>query len=233
MHLTINHAYPWGRSFEEYRRMFSLSEADWGGRILGCADGPASFNLAMRRRGGRVISCDPLYQFSGEEIASRVDATRALMVELTRREPERFVWTCIGSPEELGRVRMEAMEEFLTDYEAGRVEGRYVAGSLPELPFGDGSFDLALCSHFLFLYSEELSFDMHMRSVRELCRVAREVRIFPLLDMKGRRSEYVERVIAELGRQELAATVEGVDYEFQRGGNEMMRIVARREDCVR
>ena len=31
----------WGRSFEEYRRMFSLSDADLSGRILGCGDGPA------------------------------------------------------------------------------------------------------------------------------------------------------------------------------------------------
>jgi hypothetical protein len=51
---------PWGRSFDEYRRMFAMSEADVHSRILGCADGPASFNAEATRRGLRVISCDPL-----------------------------------------------------------------------------------------------------------------------------------------------------------------------------
>jgi len=35
---------PWGRSFEEYVRMFSLTPPDLKRKILGCGDGPASFN---------------------------------------------------------------------------------------------------------------------------------------------------------------------------------------------
>jgi len=68
--VTINEAYPWGRSFDEYRRMFNLTEDDLAGRIVGCADGPAAFNGGMRRRGKRVISCDPLYAFTGAEITN-------------------------------------------------------------------------------------------------------------------------------------------------------------------
>lgn len=30
----LDQVVPWGRSFEEYRRMFALSDADLGGRIL-------------------------------------------------------------------------------------------------------------------------------------------------------------------------------------------------------
>jgi hypothetical protein len=45
---------------------------------------------------------------------------------------------------------MAAMQTFLADYEQGKAEGRYVAGEVPYLPFKYGSFDLALCSHFLF-----------------------------------------------------------------------------------
>ena len=55
---------PWGRSYEEYLRMFDLRPDDLKGRILGCADGPASFNSELTRRGGRVISADPLYELS-------------------------------------------------------------------------------------------------------------------------------------------------------------------------
>jgi len=46
---------------------------------------------------------------------------------------------------------MAAMQEFLADYRAGGREGRYMAATLPHLPFADGAFDLALCSHLLFL----------------------------------------------------------------------------------
>ena len=50
----------------------------------------------------------------------------------------------IPSIEALGRVRMDAMKEFLSDYTAGIKEGRYVDASLPSLPFKDGEFDIAM-----------------------------------------------------------------------------------------
>ncbi len=54
----------------------------------------------------------------------------------------------------------------------------FVPAQLPELPFFDGTFDLALCSHFLFLCSEHHDAKFHIHALRELCRVAQEVRIF-------------------------------------------------------
>jgi len=57
---------PWGRSFDEYQRMFALTEDDLSSRVLGCGDGPAGFNAEMFQLGRRVVSCDPLYQLTGE-----------------------------------------------------------------------------------------------------------------------------------------------------------------------
>lgn len=225
---TINGAYPWGRSFEEYGRMFALTEADLRGRIIGCADGPAAFNAAMARRGVRVVSCDPLYAFPGDEIRERIAETREHIVEAARDEADRFVWDRISSPEDLARVRMAAMDEFLADYDAGRRAGRYLATSLPSLDLPDDGFDLALCSHFLLLYSRDLTLEFHVSAVREMCRVATEARIFPLLDKEGRRSQHLDPLVAALHAAGWAAHVERVDYEFQRGGNEMLRV--RRND---
>jgi hypothetical protein len=225
--ITINDAYPWGRSFDEYRRMFVLTESDLAGRIIGCADGPAAFNAEMRRQGRRVVSCDPLYAFSAGEIRGRILAAAPQLVAKAREAAERFVWSRITSPEELGRLRMAAMEEFLADYNAGRAEGRYLDRSLPELGFPDDSFDLALCSHFLLLYGEQLSAEFHLAAVREMCRVAPEARLFPLLDLRGERSRRLDTLIRRLNAHGLAAKVERVDYEFQRGGNEMLRVVRR------
>jgi hypothetical protein len=225
---TIDKVFPWGRTLDEYARMFDLSDADLRGRILGVADGPASFNAELTRRGGRVVSCDPLYRFGAEEIRTRVAATRDVMLDLVRREAHRFVWNDIRSPEHLGEIRMGAMAAFLDDYDAGRGEGRYVTASLPSLGLDDSAFDLAIVSHLLFLYSDDFSFDFHVESLIELSRIARDVRVFPLLDMRGQPSAYVQPVTSELDR--LGLTVERcrVNYEFQRGGNEMLRITGSR-----
>lgn len=66
---------PWGRSCDEYLAMFALSEEELRGRLLGCGDGPASFNCMMTRRGGHVVSVDPIYRFSADEIRNRIDET--------------------------------------------------------------------------------------------------------------------------------------------------------------
>ena len=118
------------------------------------------------------------------------------------------------------------MGKFLDDFEEGKRQNRYITGELPSLPFSDKEFDLALCSHFLFLYTDNLSLDFHLRSVKELCRVAREVRIFPLLDANANRSPYVDPVIEMLNVRGVKAVEETVAYEFQRGGNTKLNIKA-------
>jgi hypothetical protein len=224
MTFTLNDVVPWGRSYDEYVRMFALQEPDLRLRILGCADGPASFNAEATRRGVRVVSCDPLYAFAAAAVRERIDATSPEILEQTRKNAATFVWNTIASVDELGIVRKAAMSKFLDDYERGLDERRYVAAALPDLPFQDRAFDLALCSHFLFLYSERLGSDFHVDAARELCRVADEVRIFPLLSLDGERSPFVDTVSAALAGARIEVSVEAVPYEFQRGGNQMMRI---------
>src|SRR5262249_2262982 len=102
-------------------------------------------------------------------------------------------------------------------------QGRYVPAELPSLPFGDREFDLALCSHLLFLYSTQLGEAFHRASVLELGRVAREVRVFPLLALRGAPSPLVEGCGGVLRQAGYDVSVDPVPYEFQRGGNQMLR----------
>jgi hypothetical protein len=224
MAFKYEEAVPWGRSFDEYRRMFDLSDEDLNRQILGCADGPASFNAEMHRRGHRVISCDPLYQLTASQIKKRIDATYEDVIGQTRRNQEKFVWDPIASPDELGRVRLAAMGDFLGDYEQGREEARYVPSELPDLPFAPQSFDLALCSHFLFLYSDSFSLGFHRQAIDALCRVAREVRIFPLLTYNADPCPFVAPIVDHLQNAGRIVSIEKVPYEFQRGGNMMMKV---------
>lgn len=224
MTFTYETVVPWGRSFDEYRHMFALSEEDLNARILGCGDGPAAFNAHMHRRGGHVVSCDPLYQFSTQQIQARIDATYENVIEQTRKNRAQFVWDQIQSPEQLGQIRMDAMREFLADYEQGKQEGRYIAGEAPALPFAADSFDLALSSHFLFLYSDNLSLAFHEQTIADLLRIAGEVRIFPLLTYNAEPSPYLEPVCESLEDGGYSVSIQPVPYEFQRGGNRMLRI---------
>ncbi len=221
---TLDRVVPWGRSFDEYRRMFALSDEDLRLKIIGCGDGPASFNAVATRHGSRVVSCDPIYRYDADQLRQRIAATHDEILKQTRQNARDFVWSIIRSPEELGETRMAAMNAFLDDYDAGRLEGRYLDAELPNLPFGDRTFDLALSSHFLFLYSAQLGESFHRAAIREMCRVAAEVRIFPLLALGGVPSSLVEPLGEELREEGAAVSIESVPYEFQRGGNTMMRI---------
>lgn len=59
--MKLDDVVPWGRTLAEYELMFNLSEVDLNLKILGCGDGPASFNAEMTKQGHRVVSIDPIY----------------------------------------------------------------------------------------------------------------------------------------------------------------------------
>jgi hypothetical protein len=224
MAIRLSDVIPWGRSFDEYRRMFALSDADLAGRILGCGDGPASFNAEATGLGHAVVSCDPIYAFSPEDIERRVEDCYSDLIAQVRSDRDGFVWDDFHDPDHLGQCRLAAMRRFLVDFEAGKAGGRYVTASLPGLPFPDGRFDLALVSHLLFLYSDHLGGEFHRAAAGELLRVAHEARIFPLLTLGGEESPLVGPITDHLTRRGVRVEVVPVPYEFQRGGNRMLRL---------
>lgn len=233
MAFKLDEIVPWGRSFADYQRMFSLSTADVNGHILGCGDGPASFNAELTSADGSVVSVDPLYSCSGDEIRARIDDIFETVVEETRRNHQQFVWgPTIADVDDLRRARRDAMRRFLADFDAGVAAGRYIDGTLPTLPFDDRSFDLALCSHLLFLYSGQLGLAFHVASLVELCRVAAEVRVFPLVELGGGPSRHLDGVVDALAREAIEAVVEPVDYEVQRGANQMLRLRSSAVDAL-
>jgi SAM-dependent methyltransferase len=225
MGFQLEKVIPWGRSMEEYVRMFNLTPDELQLNILDCAGGPASFNAEMKRQGYEVISCDPIYQFSAGVIAQRVQDTYQSVIDGVQATREDFVWQDIQSPEHLGQIRMSAMQKFLEDLPLGIQQGRYITAELPTLPFDSDRFDLALCSHLLFTYSDLLSQEFHLASIRELCRVATQVRIFPLLNnFSTEVSPLVGLVMKELTAQGYNLEIHQVSYEFQKGGNQMLQV---------
>ncbi len=222
MTFSLDQIVPWGRSFDEYSAMFNLSAKDLDGSFLDVGGGPASFNAELTERGGRAVSVDPLYGFDAKAIQQRVDACFDDVLHQTSVNHTKFVWKTFASIDQLADTRRAAMDRFIVDYTSDN--SRYIEGALPSLGFEDNQFDLALCSHLLFLYSDHLDLEFHRRSILELCRVANEVRIFPLIDLDACSSEHLPPICSDLEDRGLSLKIETTDYEFQKGGCEMLRI---------
>jgi SAM-dependent methyltransferase len=222
--MKLDEIVPWGRTLGEYKAMFALSDAHLATRILGCGDGPASFNAEMIALGNRVVSIDPIYEFSAEQIERRVRDTYETVISQLRSNSNRYTWNYFADPDELGRARLAAMSQFLLDYEVGKTAGRYLPISLPDLDSMAERFDLCVCSHLLFLYSEQLSLDFHIASISKLLDLCSEVRIFPLLTLDCEMSAYVEPVVSEFSERGFNVQIQQVDYEFQKGGDRMLKL---------
>ncbi|MEM8549697.1 MAG: hypothetical protein AAGF10_02805 [Verrucomicrobiota bacterium] len=202
--IFIDHILFMGRTYEEILQVFALEEEDIRDkRVLDCNSGPDAFVGEANRRGFTVTGCDPLYTKPVEEI-----------LDIGRRDTEHFLERAHGNEASAGKLdveafaqdKLKAMDQFAKDFAAGH----HIAGALPELPFEDDAFDLALSGHFLFLATspslggmvntETFDLAFHRRAVRDLLRVSREVRLFPCCRI-GEPSvlhPYAARLIGEL-----------------------------------
>lgn len=224
MAMKLDAVVPFGRSLDEYWQMFSLTKANLSQKILGVADGPASFNAEATRLGINITSIDPIYQFRAAEILQRFNQVVDLIIDQVKATPNDWVWSYHHSADDLKHNRIRAIQTFLQDYDQGKQQGRYQIGELPHLQLNDNSYDLTLCSHFLFLYSDHYDLQFHQAAIAEMLRVSQEVRIFPLLTLMLERSPYLDPILHDLKQQGYVAEVRRVEYELQKGGNEMLVI---------
>jgi SAM-dependent methyltransferase len=187
-----------GRSSATCLGNFALTLDDLAGSsTLDVGAGPGALAADANRAGHDVVACDPLYRLSHDALGLRGEAGLSVGRELIERD--RSAFGSEGQAEALLADRRSALDTFLGDYASGRANGRYLAGSLPHLPFADGAFDRVLCGHLLFLYDDRLDLDFHRRAIRELLRVARrEVRLFPLNAFHGEESALLRPVLDEL-----------------------------------
>ena len=210
-----------GRSLAEYQVFFGIHAADYvGRRILDVAAGPASFAAEAACSGVEATAVDPLYHLSEHALRLRALDGLGRMFASMRARPEMFRLRSFASLDAAEADRRRAAERFLADYYTGVALGRYVAGALPALPFGPESFDLVLCGHLLFVYEDRLDLEVHIAACRELTRVARaagEVRIHPIVNLRGETSGHVAPVREALAVHGIESAVVDVDYEFFRG----------------
>lgn len=222
--MQLDDVIPWGRSLAEYKAMFNLTDADLNKKILGCSDGPASFNAELTQLNGDITSIDPLYQFTQQQIQQRIDQVAAQVIAEVHKHKDDFIWDSFDSPDDLMTHRLNSMSQFLTDYQQGLKQNRYLNQSLPILDLDDQQFDVALCSHFLFLYSDHLSYEFHLNSLIELSRVAKQVRIYPLINLNNEPSMHLESCMKELTDLGLTVELKHSHYLFQKSADKYLLI---------
>jgi SAM-dependent methyltransferase len=173
-----------GHTLADYSCFFALDLA--GLRHLDVLDvgaGPASFVAEACTRKIHAVAVDPLYALGPDEIGSRV-------------QPD-------GN---------EAALRFLADYAAHFAHRRYVAGSLPRLPFLDRTFDLVLCAGLLYTEATGGALEWHLAACDELVRVsAGEVRIYPVSGRSGKPYPRLATLRRELRSRGISTELRTVD----------------------
>lgn len=203
--------------------MFNLSEADLNKSIASFGDGPASFNSEMTNLKYNVTSFDPVYQFTKDQLLNRIQETKDIVMKQTRENKDNFIWTTIRNVDELEKIRMKAMYNFLEDFEQGKKEKRYIPHELPsKTNCSDKHFDIGLSSHFLLLYSE-LGLDFHIKSIKEMLRICKEVRIFPILDLDAKESSVLKLIIDNFSKN-YDVKIQQTNYMFQKDGDKMLLV---------
>ncbi|MFB9906907.1 hypothetical protein [Allokutzneria oryzae] len=175
------------RPYANYLTQFALTDADLlAGPVLDCPGGASDFAAEVRARGGQAVSVDPSYGLEAAELTAAIDAGRERVSTWTRTQPDRYSFDENGVWEH-APVWEATARRFLDDLARDRAEGtgHYRDALLPELPFADDSFALAVSGFLLFTYADQFDNAFHLAAVRELLRVAAEVRLHPLSDSSG------------------------------------------------
>lgn len=226
MSLQLDNILITGRTFEEYKAFFNLDiEMLKNKKVLDCPGGASSFVASAKKLGIKACATDILYKFTKEQIEHQgLKSIEKIYEDVSWMDG--FNFDFYGSIEKHKHYRIDALKGFIKDYNTAD----YVYNELPNLKYEDDQFDLLLSSHLLFVYDDRFDYEFHKKSILEMLRVSKEVRIFSLVDFKNSRvdleenfSPYVYKIIDEL--KEFTCEIAKVDFEFQPKAGYMLRIV--------
>lgn len=216
------HVSVWGRTLDEYFKMFGLDNSYVKAKILSIADGPSTFNLEMQQLGGKVTSIDPIYNLNSEELKITFAKSYQFNKDLFYNNKQNFSFKTDNEIEVLLNKRQDTFETFLQDFEQHK--SNYLFGQLPQIDFPDNSFDLCLCSNLLFIFDHIFNADFHINSIKEMLRVAKEVRVFPIYNIDGVQSNYLSDITNYLDNNNIGWQLKDNNYFVYKNGNKYLQI---------
>ncbi|PHQ79629.1 MAG: hypothetical protein COB66_06480 [Coxiella sp. (in: Bacteria)] len=212
----------WIHGLEEYEQMFDLKPEDFKKSILDFPGSISSFNAEVHAEAKHVVSGDAIYAKDMTEMQAYADKLFALNSEYLTQHADDLLQKGKDGLEFVFEMWQRNQARFLEDYAAAKGQGRYERVLMPNLPYETHQFQLALCSDYVF--NGHAHNDCRPEQVvLELCRVAEEVRIFPLLTETGDISEWLGPIMLELQNNNYGVEVRQVSFENLKGGNAMMR----------
>jgi hypothetical protein len=213
-----------GRTYEEYLEMFSLLEEELQGKkVLDCPAGACSFTAIGTKSGLDVTACDIAYYHSDEDLKNKGLQDIEHAMEHMEKAKNNYKWDYFKDVEGLKKHRLSALQDCADDM--NKSSERYIPVTLPSLPFMNAEFDILLSAHFLFMYADRLDYQFHIETLNELLRVTKEeIRIFPLVDLEGKRYEHLDKIISYLADNGCTVEEVKVPYEFQTNANSMLKI---------
>lgn len=213
-----------GRTFDEYLNMFSLTKEELQGKkILDCPAGACSFTSVANKLDVDVTACDIAYNHSVENLKDKGLKDIEHAMEHLQKVQNNYNWNYFKDIEGLRRHRLSALEDCTNDMR--KSSERYIPVTLPSLPFRNEEFNFVLSAHFLFMYADRLDYQFHIETLNELLRITNEeVRIFPLVDLEGKKYEHLDTLIRDLTEKGYTVEEVKVPYEFQINANSMLKI---------
>lgn len=211
------------RSFAEYLAFFNLDESCLPARVLDCSAGASSF------------------------VAERADVGSApLPLTLPMRippgswsQPEQ-AWPAgpSSSPTTRTGSSMTGTDPHLAAHRCARTRSKHSSGTTPAHPSGTSRRPCPVCrskptpstwpcAHTCSSPGPPITTKLwHLASLVELCRVATEVRVFPLvLQGTGEAVEFLPSLRDRLEhRFGISSNIVAVAYEFQRGAHHMLQL---------
>jgi hypothetical protein len=220
----------WIDDFDDYRQMYDLTTVELSKKILDFSAGTSSFNCEAHRQGMSVVSVDASYQLGLDEMRLQADHCFFHAVEQLRTNSKRLKASSEQAVLKVIAQWQKNLALFLADYATGKQEGRYQPCVLPTLPYEANQFQLALCTNYFF--NQSMPRETILLTLKELARVAEEVRIFPLLDSEGNMPAELGPLMLYFQQNHFGVEVRAVSHRALKNGNAMLR-VWEQECCLK
>lgn len=215
----------WGNTLTDYQQMFDMEFSTFKGRLLEFASGPSGVNAKLTEQGVSVVSYDQRFKLPAPGLRDITEQDFEQALKSVQQNSQHYQWQTYASPMVLAESRRAGIERFFDDYTQGVVDKRYLAGDewMP-LPFADFNFDLVISAHFFLQESDCYSLDWQVQMIVELCRVGRELRIFPLVNERGETATMLGPLMQALQQRQIGVEIREVNYHFVPNDNAMLRV---------
>lgn len=217
----------WGHDLDEYEEMFALSKKDLSLSILEYGCGLSAINQQLNGSAKKIVSIDPLFSKEKEDLFLESSIIFNDMIEIVKHDINKFNFEKYPDLDGFIAKRKLGIKKFFEDYDLGKKEGRYLKNDHFPIDFNDFTFDYALCSHYFFAGESKSDLKNYFEIIKELTRVAKEVRIFPLIDRFGQPAHLLGPLLLVLQNNNYGVEVKEVAYHLQPEGNAMLRIFAK------